>query len=179
MTRLLKGLYKYREWTVLMCMCVHLFKAFKCLIWTLCVFYVFYSFMLKLQLYCTYIFRVLMTYFKSYGHFWLTLFSCNVMYVLYAYYVEFDILTMITMKNIILWIVTSYSQMEFHRRFGGMYCFHLQSRKTTGLHGATSLKIKLFDHHSNLCISINVVRKNKSWSMRWVGHIYCYMYIYC
>jgi hypothetical protein len=93
----------------------------------------------------------------------------------HAYYVGFDVLTVVTMKNIILWNVTSYSQVEFHRRFGGMYCFHLQGLQTTGLHGATSLKIILFDDHSNLCISINIVRKNKSWSMRWAGHVYCYM----
>jgi hypothetical protein len=85
--------------------------------------------------------------------------GCDV--CMYAYYVGFDVPTVVTVKNITLWIVTSYSQVEFHRCFLGIYCFHLQGRRTTGLQSATSLKIIHFVHHSTLCISINIVRKNK------------------
>jgi hypothetical protein len=46
-----------------------------------------------------------------------------------SYYVGFEVLTAVVMKNIIFWDITPCSPLIVNSRFGGTYRLHLQGRR--------------------------------------------------
>jgi hypothetical protein len=53
-------------------------------------------------------------------------------------YVEFEVLTAVIMKSIVIWDVIPYSPLEVNRRFGEAYRFHLQYRISRAIYHCES-----------------------------------------
>jgi hypothetical protein len=45
------------------------------------------------------------------------------------YYLGFEVLTAVVMKSTIFWDITACSPLKANRRYGGIYCLHLQGLK--------------------------------------------------
>jgi hypothetical protein len=62
-----------------------------------------------------------------------------------VYYLRFEVLTAVSMKIAVFWVVATGSLVEVYQRFRGPCCLHHQGdRPTTRLHGATTQKTAIF-----------------------------------
>jgi hypothetical protein len=58
-------------------------------------------------------------------------------------YVGFDVLAAVVMKSFILWDIMSRSPLKINRRFGGSCRLHIQDRRTSMKHAASSVSFLL------------------------------------
>jgi hypothetical protein len=59
-------------------------------------------------------------------------------------FMRFDFLTEVKMSVVVFWVVTLFGFVDWYKRFGGTYCFHLQSWYSCTIpHGVTTQKTSM------------------------------------